>query len=286
MARKKRTSPAEDLIEIVAMLPWWLGVVLALVSYFFLHSIASTYVAPATGQPGQIGHLAVDTLKKSMAGIGQYLVPVVCLVGAAVSAVRRRARTQLIQNVIAATGSIGLKAMSWQEFEHVVGEGFRLNGYAITENGGGGPDGGIDLVLKKDGEKFLVQCKQWRALKVGVTVVRELYGVMAAGGAAGGFVVTCGRFTEEAKAFAKGRNVTLLDGVELELMIRRTRAESASSHTRQSTPVLQTSGTAAPDCPTCGVTMVERTVRRGVNAGMKFWGCTDYPSCEGTSPID
>ncbi len=42
------------------------------------------------------------------------------------------------------------------------------------------------------------------ALKVGVDVVRELYGVMAAKGATGGFVVTSGRFTEDAKAFAQG----------------------------------------------------------------------------------
>jgi restriction system protein len=45
---------------------------------------------------------------------------------------------------------------------------------------------------------FLVQCKQWKAFKVGVQVVRELYGLMAAHGAAGGFVVTSGRFTDEA----------------------------------------------------------------------------------------
>ena len=50
-----------------------------------------------------------------------------------------------------------------------------------------------------------------RAFKVGVDVVRELYGVMAARGATGGFVVTSGRFTEEANRFASGRNVTLVD---------------------------------------------------------------------------
>lgn len=33
MARRKKTSPAEDLMDLVAMLPWWAGVGLALVSY-------------------------------------------------------------------------------------------------------------------------------------------------------------------------------------------------------------------------------------------------------------
>nr|WP_260263875.1 restriction endonuclease [Delftia acidovorans] len=42
----------------------------------------------------------------------------------------------------------------------------------------------MDLVLSKDGEKTLVQCKQWKAFKVGVATVREVYGVMAADGAA------------------------------------------------------------------------------------------------------
>ena len=82
----------------------------------------------------------------------------------------------------------------------------------MAESGGGGADGGVDLVLTRDGEKHLVQCKQWRAFKVGVDVVRELYGVMAAKGAAGGFVVTSGRFTDEAQDFARGRNVQLVDG--------------------------------------------------------------------------
>ena len=78
----------------------------------------------------------------------------------------------------------------------------------------------IHLVLKKEGETFLVQCKQWKAYKVGVSTVRELYGVMAAKGAAGGYVVTSGVFTDEAQAFAAGRNIKLMDGKALHALIR------------------------------------------------------------------
>ena len=73
-------------------------------------------------------------------------------------------------------------------------------------------DGGVDLVLKKNNETHFVQCKQWKAYKVGVQIVRELYGVMAAKGAVGGYVVTSGVFTDEAKSFAEGRNIELIDG--------------------------------------------------------------------------
>ena len=36
-----------------------------------------------------------------------------------------------------------------------------------------------------------------------------------------------------------------------------------------------------PRCPVCGSTMVLRTAKRGVRAGKKFWGCSEYPYCRG-----
>jgi restriction system protein len=41
MARRKKSSPAEDMVELVAMLPWWAGCILALISYVWLHRIAT-----------------------------------------------------------------------------------------------------------------------------------------------------------------------------------------------------------------------------------------------------
>jgi restriction system protein len=282
MARKKKSTPADDLIEIIAFLPWWLGVTLAIFFYFLLHSMASAEVSLAAGHAGEIGQFAVNAFKQTLASIGQYLVPVLCLIGAVVSALRRRARARLLDNVIKGDSSSGLREMSWQEFELVVGEAFRLRGYAVIETGGGGADGGIDLILKKDGEKFIVQCKQWRALKVGVSVVRELYGVMAAGGVSGGFVVTCGRFTDEARAFANGRDVTLVDGNELEIMIRESSGGAKPIPSNPVTPIPV--AIAAPKCPICSSGMVERTAKRGANAGNRFWGCVAYPACKGTAP--
>jgi restriction system protein len=282
MTRNKKSSPAEDIVQIVTVLPWWAGIALAIILYFVLHSMALAPLATTAGNPAQVGQLLVGTLKKTLAGIGQYLLPFLCLIGAAASVLRRGARTQLINNVI--TSPSALKGMSWQEFEQLVGEVFRLRGYSVQENGGGGADGGVDLVLKKNGEKFLVQCKQWRSLKVGVTVIRELYGVMAADGAVGGFVVTCGRFTEEAKSFAKGRNLTLLDGEALEKLIRQTQSEASAYSMAVPPPV--NSSNAAPGCPVCGKLMISRTAQRGANAGRRFWGCSAYPSCRGTAAVD
>ena len=35
-------------------------------------------------------------------------------------------------------------------------------------------------------------------------------------------------------------------------------------------------------CPKCGSEMVLRTARKGAHAGKKFWGCSNYPYCNGT----
>lgn len=43
MGRRKQ-SLVEDLIEITSKLPWWVGVVLAIVAYAWLHSVAVSEV--------------------------------------------------------------------------------------------------------------------------------------------------------------------------------------------------------------------------------------------------
>ena len=42
---------------------------------------------------------------------------------------------------------------------------------------------------------------------------------------------------------------------------------------------------AQPVCPKCGGRMVQRTAKRGDNAGKAFWGCTKFPRCRGVRPI-
>lgn len=38
-------------------------------------------------------------------------------------------------------------------------------------------------------------------------------------------------------------------------------------------------------CPNCGSNLVERTARRGTNAGSKFLGCSSYPKCRFTKSL-
>ena len=220
MARRAKTNVLEDLIAVFALLPWWGCLTVAGLGYVVLHAIAAQPAALSL-TPDQVPRAMFGSMFKALALIGQFLVPLAGVIAAGVSVAGRRRRSALVATVAQSRAPDALHGMSWGEFEHLVGEGFRLQGYSVLETGGNGPDGGVDLVLSRRGEKYLVQCKQWKAFKVGVEIVRELYGVMAARGVAGGFVVTSGRFTAEATAFAAGRNVQLVDGTKLFAMLQQ-----------------------------------------------------------------
>lgn len=277
MGRRKKTSAADDIIEIVSRLPWWVGVLLALVVWVLFEVFTPAPPSTAGLKPGQIPAFAAQSLIAQLAPIFKYLFCFLCLLGALLSFIGRRKRQTLLQGAQGPSGASAVHGMSWREFEMLVGEAFRQQGYTVAETGAAGPDGGVDLVLRKGTERYLVQCKQWRALKVGVSVVREHYGVMAAQGAAGGFVVTSGRFTQEAEAFAAGRNMELIDGPRLQAMIDAARAtKPAKAPMPDATPAM------TPYCPTCQSPMVMRTAAKGANAGSRFWGCTKYPKCRGT----
>lgn len=274
---RRKSSLADDIVSIVSKLPWWAGVLLAVAVWVLFSLFAPTPQSANNAKPGQMATFALSSAFAHLAPFLKYLLSFLCLMGALFSFIGNRRRQALLAGAKAPNGAAAVQGMNWREFEMLVGQAFRQQGYMVEETGGPGPDGGVDLVLRKRSERFLVQCKQWRALKVGVTTVRELYGVMAAQGAAGGFVVTSGRFTQEAAAFAAGRNIRLIDGSKLQTLIHAARSHGPASTVDPVAPKAT-----APSCPKCQSPMVLRTARTGINAGSQFWGCSKYPGCRGT----
>lgn len=285
MARRKQ-SMFEDLIDVAAKLPWWVGVVLALGFYLGLHQVAVMEIVAPTSTKG-MADFAGKQLYKTLAIFGQYVLPAAFLFGALISVFSQHKRNALHAQVASVGKRGALEDMSWQEFEQLVGEFFRRKGFSVKETGGGGADGGIDLVVTLGKDRYLVQCKQWKARQVGVATVRELYGVMAAEGAAGGFIVTSGVFTDEARRFAEGREIDIITGDQLTDMIRAGQALAATTKKTASprpADTVASSPNAVPVCPQCGSAMILRTARKGSNAGSSFWGCPNYPKCRGTRP--
>jgi restriction system protein len=274
MARNSK-SPLEDVIDLSSRLSWKITISFAVIAYIALHLAAQIKLQHPAGI-GTVGSFAVKQMLITMAMFGQYVLPGVFLIAAIASFFRSKKQERLFHSV-AGRQKVGvLTNMSWRDFEMMIGEYFRRSGFKVLPTPEG-PDGGVDIKLTMSGETYLVQCKQWRAYKVGVQPVREFYGVMTAAGAVGGYFVTSGEFTDEAVKFADGSNLRLFDGRKLlRIFNDQCVAERVGF---DATPVIQVE--AAPVCPKCGERMVRRVARKGANAGGEFWGCVGFPQCNG-----
>ncbi len=220
MGRRK-----ESALDIVASLPWPLGFVLGIVAYVGIRYGIGAYLASSpTGMFRQIG----PGLSKALGPLA-WISMIGCWLAAAASFFRARHRKQLLETQ---TGVDSLARMSWQDFEKLVGEAFRRQGYAVEETGLGGADGGIDLILRRHGRKELVQCKQWRSRQVKAHVVREMWGLLAHHKADSVKIVCVGDFTRDARAFAEGKAIELIHGERLLELVREAQAASASEPAR------------------------------------------------------
>ncbi len=92
-----------------------------------------------------------------------------------------------------------LRSIDWFQFERLVAHVYRKQGYAVIRQGGANPDGGIDLVIEKDGTRTTVQCKHWKTWNVGVKAVREFLGALTDAGIGRGLFITLGGYTGDAK---------------------------------------------------------------------------------------
>jgi len=280
----RRSSILDDLCAVGARLPWQTTIGLAILSFLLLH-IAAVYLAVAP-PPKSISDLSTVVQRgwfHTIATIFQFVVPAALLIGAAASFAKRYQARATFDRVNSQEEGGALAALSWSQFEALVGEGFRRRGFSVSGNVQQGPDGGVDLVLTKNNERALVQCKHWRRTSVGVTVIREFYGVMTSKSVRSGYVVTSGRFTPDAWGFAATCGIELIDGDRLRVWM-------ASSIQVRSPVLVQPpplklvieSVPPHPTCPTCGADTILRTARQGKSAGKQFWGCSRFPICRGT----
>ena len=270
--------------DLIASAPWPVGVVLGIVAYVAVRYGISWYLASSNNMfLAPIGKAANGGATTILA----WTLLWICWVAAFASFIARRQRGRLLETQ---TGLDSLRAMNWKQFEMLVGEAFRRQGYRIEETGLGGADGGIDLRLSKNGKSTLVQCKQWRSQRVDVKIVREMYGLLAHHGADAVKIVAVGDFTPDAQRFAQGKPIELIHGEALLALIRdvqnagfsRTPPISPRAPAEADpTPKPIAASPASPDCPSCGAPMVKRTNRR---SGDTFWGCLKYPGCRGTRP--
>ena len=250
------------------MAPWWVSAGVGVFAYVGLR-----WMLPAFAGQDKLVQAVIAELSK-FAPFAALFFGIVSVVSALFGAKRRRLvdEQQSLET---------LRATSWKDFEYLVAEAYRRRGFTVEYSLGKGSDGGVDLVLQKDGRRSLVQCKQWKVFSVGRPVLQQMFGIMTAEQADEVIIVTSGRFTDEARAFASGKPIQLLDGPNLLELIKSVQADRESGASAQPEPA---QGPTAPRCPRCGKEMILRTARRGNQAGSRFWGCQGYPACKGTLP--
>lgn len=111
--------------------------------------------------------------------------------------------------------------MDGEAFEQLCGDYFAALGYTVDFTPQSG-DGGIDLVLTRNGEFALAQCKRTRK-SVGEPVVRDLFGALHHTGADEAFLCASSGFSPAAERWAADKPVTLIDGDEIVSTLRRRR---------------------------------------------------------------
>lgn len=202
-----------------------------------------------------------------------------------------------------------LQSLSPDVFEDWVAARFHDLGYSVKVAGSWG-DHGVDLVAEKGGKTAVIQCKNYKAWKVGEPVLRDLYGAMHDFGADKAYLVTTGQVTQAARSWAQGKPLEIWDGKmvsqlskqfalerkyqqgqlsfstpALEKAVVAASAEALSSPPAiQATPLTVSAQSDKPSlsCPKCGSKLMQR---RNRTSGEPFLACPGYPDCRYARPL-
>jgi restriction system protein len=117
--------------------------------------------------------------------------------------------------------------MDWQDFEHLVAQLFE---WEFVKQGvevkvtRASRDSGVDAILFDPdplrGGKYVLQAKRYTRT-VDVSAVRDLYGTVMNEGANRGILITTAGFGPDAYEFAKDKNLSLVDGTNLLIMLHK-----------------------------------------------------------------
>ncbi len=267
MPRKK-----SDLLTELTHMPWWVSVIVSALCYVTLKYIFPTVTADSAVLSG---------LSQGFSNIAHF-ISLVLLIPVPFSLLNQNRKKKLIKTERSLDK---IKILDWKNFEDLVGEAFRQTGYSVKDNSVNGADGGVDLWLCKDNKQYIAQCKRWKSQKVGVAIVREMYGIMISESADGVFIISSGNFTNEAVEFADGKPIQLINGNDLVTLIEEIDGNSTTEiKTVQEVPTKDIP--LSNNCPRCGGELIKRQAKKGPNAGSVFWGCSNFPRCRYSKSLD
>jgi restriction system protein len=197
-----------NIIDFLAQIPWWISVTLSASFYILLKFVVPYFEAQS------------NLVHEVHVSLGPVLAPVVALAlltpvtFSFLKSNRKRKFNDLKEEIEL------IQALPWRKFKEMVTESYRRKGYIIMEDSLFSSDPSIDLVIRQSTNLYLVQCRYWQHRKLGIREVKNLYSLMHDKQASGVYMLTAGIFTYEARHYAAGRPITLLDGIELVELLR------------------------------------------------------------------
>jgi restriction system protein len=118
-------------------------------------------------------------------------------------------------------GQKAISGMMRADFDACVTEAFQRAGYKVQVLD---PDAGAGAELQltnKAGRRFLVLLREWRAGSVGMKTLEAFHNAIAAQHAAGGFLLSAGRFEDDVRETAPRVQVLLVNGDKLAKFLAR-----------------------------------------------------------------
>ena len=192
-----------NVFDFLAQIPRWVCVALSASFYLFFQ-----YAIPYFENQGSI----VNDVHVSL---GPVLAPVVALALLApvsfsfLKSSRKKKLYELREEIKA------IQDLSWPQFKELVAKAYNRSGYSILESDPFVSDPSVDFVMRKSANLFLLQSRYWRNRKLGLREVKNLSSLMHDKQASGVFLLTTGVFSNEARRYAVGRPINLIDGIKL-----------------------------------------------------------------------
>lgn len=137
----------------------------------------------------------------------------------------------------------------------------------------------------KDSPEALAVRTQYQSDRSDPSDSSDLYGLRSATPEVAANTLIC--LTNQA-SYLPGRQLQALERQFVEEGGFRERMYAARSQARESDTSDKSDSSDSlekPTCPRCGKPMLRRTARKGPRAGEPFWGCSAYPDCTGTRPM-
>jgi restriction system protein len=200
-----------NIFEFLAQVPWWFYASISSLAYILL-----TFIVPIFEQQGSL-------VNKFHVGIGPAFAPIVALALLApasfslLSSGRRKKRLPELRKEIQA-----IQTLSHKQFENLVAETYDRLGYLVLEHNTFEEDQGIDLVLRKSANLYLVRCRNWQSKKIDLEIIKKMYSLMYDRQASGTIIITSGTFSRDAIHFAADKPIDLVDGKQLVELIGST----------------------------------------------------------------